>query len=164
MTGLTRAGLVLRVVLFLLPCAALAVALPARPHVLVVVAVVLCAALWARTPDHLAGGIALALVMVWWTAHGVLDWRVLVVGVLLLGAHVVATLLSYGPAALPVDPALALLWVRRGLLALVPLPITWVSLRGLDAGLAPPWVWMSAALVLVGLIVVTLRLTQPVDE
>ena len=164
MTGLTRTGLVLRVVLFLLPCAALAVALPARPHVLVVVAVVLCAALWARTPDHLAGGIALALVMVWWTAHGVLDWRVLVVGVLLLAAHVVATLLSYGPAALPVDPALALLWVRRGLLALVPLPITWVSLRGLDAGLAPPWVWMSAALVLVGLIVVTLRLTQPVDE
>ena len=164
MTGLTRTGLVLRVVLFLLPCAALAVALPARPHVLVVVAVVLCAALWARTPDHLAGGIALALVMVWWTAHGVLDWRVLVVGVLLLGAHVVATLLSYGPAALPVDPALALLWVRRGLLALVPLPITWVSLRGLDAGLAPPWVWMSAALVLVALIVVTLRLTQPVDE
>ena len=164
MTGLTRAGLVLRVVLFLLPCAALAVALPARPHVLVVVAVVLCAALWARTPDHLAGGIALALVMVWWTAHGVLDWRVLVVGVLLLAAHVVATLLSYGPAALPVDPSLALLWVRRGLLALVPLPITWVSLRGLDAGLAPPWVWMSAALVLVALIVVTLRLTQPVDE
>ena len=164
MTGLTRAGLVLRVILFLLPCAALAVALPARPHVLVVVAVVLCAALWARTPDHLAGGIALALVMVWWTAHGVLDWRVLVVGVLLLAAHVVATLLSYGPAALPVDPSLALLWVRRGLLALVPLPITWVSLRGLDAGLAPPWVWMSAALVLVALIVVTLRLTQPVDE
>ena len=164
MTGLTRTGLVLRVVLFLLPCAALAVALPARPHVLVVVAVVLCAALWARTPDHLAGGIALALVMVWWTAHGVLDWRVLVVGVMLLAAHVVATLLSYGPAALPVDPSLALLWVRRGLLALVPLPITWVSLRGLDAGLAPPWVWMSAALVLVGLIVVTLRLTQPVDE
>ena len=150
MTGLTRAGLVLRVILFLLPCAALAVAL--------------CAALWARTPDHLAGGIALALVMVWWTAHGVLDWRVLVVGVLLLGAHVVATLLSNGPAALPVDPALALLWVRRGLLALVPLPITWVSLRGLDAGLAPPWVWMSAALVLVALIVVTLRRTQPVDE
>jgi hypothetical protein len=162
--GLTTAVLVLRVVLFLLPCAALALALPTRPHVLVVVAVVLCAAWWARTPDHLAGGIGMALVVVWWTVHDVLDWRVPVVGVLLLAAHVVATLLSYGPETLAVDPRLARLWLRRGLLALVPLPVTWFALQGLDADLAPRWVWLSAAVLVVALILATLRLTQPVEE
>lgn len=162
--GLTRGVLGLRVALFLLPSAALAMALPDRPHVLVVVGVVLCSAWWARTPDHVTGAMALVVVTAWWTVHGSVDWRVLVVGVLLLTAHVVATLLSYGPATLPVDPQLALLWLRRGLLALVPLPITWLALRGLDADLAPGWVWMTAALVIVALIVVTLRYTQPVDE
>ncbi len=161
--GLDTTGTVLRIVLFLLPCASLALALPTRPHVLVVTAVVLCAALWARRPDHAAGGIALAFVVVWWTVHGVMDWRVPVVGVLLLVAHVVATLLSYGPATLPVDRALARLWAGRGLLALVPLPIAWFALQGLDADLAPPWLWLSAGLVLVALTLVTLRSTQPVE-
>ncbi len=54
----------------------------------------------------------------------------LVVGVLLIAAHVVATVLSYGPATLVVDRRLAALWVRRGLLALVPMPITYVAVRG----------------------------------
>ena len=70
----------------------------------------------------------------------------LVVGVLLVAAHVVATLLSYGPATLAVDPRLAALWLRRGLLALVPMPITYVAVRGLDADLAPPWLWSVAAI------------------
>ncbi|SEC68976.1 hypothetical protein SAMN04489844_2787 [Nocardioides exalbidus] len=162
--GLTTGALALRVVLFALPCAALALALPTRPHVVVVVAVVLMSAMWARTPDHVAGGLVLAVVMVWWTVHGVVDWRVLVVGVLLVAAHVVSVVLSYGPVALAVDPRLAALWLRRGLLALVPLPFTWVAVRGLDADLAPPWVWSSAALVVVVLVLVTLRVTQPVGE
>ena len=86
------------------------------------------------------------------------------VAVLRLAARVVATLLSYGPDTLPVDPRLARLWLGRGLLALVPLPVTWVALRGLDADLAPAWVWMSAALLLVVLIAATVRLTQAVEE
>jgi hypothetical protein len=157
-------SLALRVVLFLLPCAALALALPARPQWLVVAVVVLCSAWWARTSDHLTGAIALATVMLWWTVHDVVDWRLPVVSTLLVAAHVLATVLAYGPVALPVDGALATVWLRRALLTLVPLPITWVALRGLDADLAPGWVWMSAALLLVVLVVVTLRLFQPVDE
>ncbi|WP_374455565.1 hypothetical protein [Nocardioides sp.] len=162
--GLTTAGLVLRVALFLLPCAGMAVALPERPHLLVVLAVVLCAGWWSRTPDHVSGAVAMTIVFVWWTVHDVLDWRVPVVAVLLLAAHVVATLLSYGPETMPVDPRLARLWLGRALLALVPLPVTWVALQGLDADLAPGWVWMAAALITVALIVVTLRLTRPTDE
>ena len=162
--SVTPASLVLRVLLFLMPCAALALALPARPHALVVALVVLCSAWWARTPDHVSGVVALATIVVWWTVHDVLDWRLLAVSVLLVAAHVLATVLSYGPATMPVDPHLATVWLRRGLLTLVPLPITWVALRGLDADLAPPWVWITAALAVVAMVVVTLRLTQPVDE
>jgi hypothetical protein len=162
--GLTATSLVLRVVLFLLPCAALAAALPEVPPTLVIILVVACSAWWARTPDHLAGTVAMLLVVAWWSVHDVLDWRVLAVGVLLLAAHVVSTLLSYGPEALAVDPRLAALWLRRGLLALVPMPVTYVALRGLDPDLAPSWLWMAAALGIVALLVITARLTQPEAE
>ena len=159
--GLTLPAFALRALLLVLPCAALALALPERPHTVVVVLVFLCSAWWARVPDHLSGAVSLALVAAWWTVHDVVDWRVLVVGVLLLTAHVVATLLSYGPEALAVDPHLARLWLARGLLSLVPLPITWLALRGLDADLAPPWLWMTAAVGTGVLLVVTARLMQP---
>jgi hypothetical protein len=158
--GMTLPSVVLRALLLVLPCAALALALPERPHTVVVVLVVLCSAWWARVPDHLSGAVALALVVAWWTVHDVVDWRVLVVGVLLLAAHVVATLLSYGPDALAVDPHLARLWLARGLLSLVPLPITWLALRGLDADLAPPWLWMTAAVLTGLLLAATARLMQ----
>jgi hypothetical protein len=158
--GLTSAGLVLRVLLFALPCAALALALPDVPHWLVVVLVVACSAWWALTPDHPTGSFALLLVAGWWAVNGVVDWRILVVGVLLVAAHVVATLLSYGPPTLAVDPRLAALWLRRGLMALVPMPVTYVAVRGLDADLAPPWLWSAAALGIVALLVVTARVTR----
>ncbi len=162
--GMTLTSLAVRSLLLVLPCAALAMALPERPHGLVIVLVVLCSAWWARVPDHLSGAVALALVAAWWTAHDVVDWRILVVAVLLLVAHVVSTLLSYGPDALPLDPHLARLWLARGLMALVPLPITWLALRGLDADLAPPWLWMTAAVATGVLLVVTARLMQPAWE
>lgn len=159
--GLTGPVLALRVLLLVLPCAALALALPEVPHWSVVTLVVLASAWWARSPDHLAGAVALVVVAAWWAAHGVVDWRILVVGVLLLGAHVVATLAAYGPATLALDPHLAFLWLRRGLLVLVPMPVTYVAVQGLDPRLAPPWVWMAAAVVVVALLVATSRLTQP---
>ena len=95
---------VLRVLLFVFPCAALAMALPEVPHWFVVTAVVLCAALWARQPDHLAGGVGLVLVLGWWSTRGLVDWRVLVVGVLVVSAHVVATVLAHGPPTLAQMP------------------------------------------------------------
>ena len=162
--GLTRTGLVLRGLLVALPCAALALALPAVPHWAVVVVVVACSAWWAHTPDHLTGAVALLLVAGWWTLHGVLDWRILPVGALLVAAHVVATLLSYGPATLAVDPRLVTLWLGRGLLALVPMPITYAALKGLDADLAPPWLWLAAAVGTAGLLVGTARVTRAEQE
>ncbi|MDZ5662728.1 hypothetical protein HN031_13005 [Nocardioides sp. zg-1308] len=162
--GAARSGLALRTVLFLLPCAALAVALPEVPNLVVVALVVACSARWAGTPDHVAGAVALLLVAGWWAAHGVVDWRVLVVAVLLVAAHVVATVLAHGPVTLPVDAGLARLWTRRALLALVPMPVTWLAVRGLDADLAPPWLWTAAAVATAVLLAVTARFTQPEPE
>lgn len=159
--GSTVPVLVLRALLLVLPCAALAAALPVVPHWSVVGAVVGSSAWWARSPDHVSGAVSLVLVAGWWAVHGVVDWRVLVVGVLVLTAHVVATLLSYGPASLSVDPHLATLWLRRGLLALVPMPVTYLAVQGLDARLAPPWIWLTAGVVVVALLLTTARLTQP---
>ena len=162
--GMGTPAVVLHGLVLVLPCTALALALPTRPPGLVVALVLAGSAWWARRPEHLTGTITLALVAGWWAVHGVVDWRVLVVGVLLLAAHVIATVLAHGPDALPVDRHLARLWLGRGLLALVPLPVTWLAVRGLDADLAPPWLWMVAALGVMALMVATLRLTQPEDE
>lgn len=161
---LTATGAVLRVVLLLLPCAAMAPALPERPDPVVLTLVVLCSLRWAHTPDHAAGAAALLLVAGWWAVHGVVDWRVLVAGVLLVAAHVLATMLALGPASLAVDPRVARLWLGRGLLALVPMPIAWVAVRGLDAALAPSWLWMTAAVATGALLVLTARMTQPEAE
>lgn len=159
--GVSGAVVALRALVVVLPCAALALALPEVPHWAVLGPVVVSAAAWARTPDHAIGVVPLVLVGGWWAAHGVVDWRVLVVAVLLLGAHLAATLASYGPARLALDPRLVRLWLGRGLMALVPVPATWLAVRGLDPELAPSWVWLAAGTSTVVLMVVTTRLTRP---
>ena len=60
--GATAHVLVLRSLIVLLPCAAVALALPERPDGLGVVLVVASSAWWARQPDHLTGAISLAAV------------------------------------------------------------------------------------------------------
>lgn len=159
--GVTVPVVVLRALLLVLPCAALALALPQVPHGWVVIGVVLSAAAWAWLPDHAVGVVPLVLVGGWWAVHDVVDWRVLAVGALLVAAHVCATLASYGPSTLAVDPRLARVWLARGALALVPLPVTWLAVRGLDPGLAPSWLWLVAAATTVGLLLGTARLVRP---
>ncbi|MBC2933913.1 hypothetical protein [Nocardioides sp. zg-1228] len=159
--GAAASAVGLRVLVLVLPCAALALALPEVPHWAVVGGVVLSAAGWALLPDHAIGVVPLVLVGGWWAAHGVVDGRILVVAVLLVAAHVAATLASYGPPTLALDRRLARLWLGRGLLALVPVLPTWVAVRGLDPALAPSWVWLATGLVTVGLLLVTGRLTRP---
>ncbi len=158
--GVTRGVLVLRALVVALPCVALAMAAPQVPHWFVLVAVPVTAAAWARVPDHAVGIVPLVLVGGWWAAREVVDWRVLVVAVLLLAAHVSAVLLSYGPGTLAVDPRLVRLWVRRSLLALVPVPLAWLAVRGIDPAQAPPWLWLATAAVTAVLMLVTARLTR----
>ena len=154
----------LRVLLFLLPVAALMLALPEVPHWASILLVTASALVWAREPDNLAGTVALLLVVGWWAAQGVVDWRLPVVAVLLVCAHVLATVLAHGPATMRVDPALALLWARRGLVSLVPLGLAHAAVVGLDPELAPSWLWMLAALVVTALVLGASRATQAEPE
>lgn len=157
--GVTPAVIVLRAALFVLPCVALGLALPEVPHWFVVGGVLVSSAAWARTPDNLVGVVPLLLVGGWWASRGVVDWRVLVVAVVLLAAHLAATVASYGPATLAVDRRLVRLWLRRGALALVPVPVAWLAVRGLDAAYAPPGLWLVTGAVAAALLLLTARLT-----
>jgi hypothetical protein len=49
-------------------------------------------------------------------------------------------------------------------MALVPLPVTWLAVRGLDPRLAPSWLWLLAGATAVGLLVVTARLVRPEER
>ena len=90
----------------------------------------------------------------------VVDWRLLVVAVLVLGAHVAAVLLSYGPGTLPVDARVVTLWLRRALLALVPVPFAWLAVRGIDPAQAPPWLWAATAALTAALMLLTAQLVR----
>jgi hypothetical protein len=158
--GVTAPVVLLRALVLLLPCVALVLALPERPHWAVLLAVPVSSAAWARSPDHAVGIVPLVLVGGWWAAHGTVDWKVLVVALLLLGAHVAATLLSYGPETLAVDRRLARLWTGRVLLALVPVPLVWLAVRELHPGWAPSWLWLVAGAATVVLLLATARLTR----
>jgi hypothetical protein len=163
-SGWPRTTWVLRVLVLLLPVAALLVALPQWPDTTVVVLVVLGSARWAWLPDDLVGALVLVLVGGWWAVHGTTDARLLAVGVLLLAAHVAATLASYGPGTLDPGRVLVRLWVRRGLLALVPLVVAFGAVRLLDAGLAPPGLWTVALAATVVLLLAASRATGRVQR
>ncbi|MDR7251404.1 hypothetical protein J2X46_000376 [Nocardioides sp. BE266] len=158
--GVTTPVVLLRALVLVLPCIALGLALPEWPHWAVLLAVPVTSAAWARSPDHAVGIAPLVLVGGWWAAHGIVDWKVLVVAVLLLGAHVAATLLSYGPETLAVDRRLARLWAGRSLLALVPVPLAWLTVREIDPGWAPSWLWSVTGAATVVLLLATARLTR----
>lgn len=158
--GVTAPVVLLQGLVLLLPCVALGLALPERPHWAVLLGVPVSAAAWCRSPDHAVGIVPLSLVGGWWAAHGVVDWKVLVVAVLLLGAHVAAILLAYGPGTLAVDRRLARLWAGRALLALVPVPLAWLAVRELEPGWAPGGLWLVTGAVTVVLLLATARLTR----
>jgi hypothetical protein len=159
-SGAAPSALALRTLVLVLPCVALALALPEVPHWFVLLGVPVSAVFWARTPDHAIGVAPLVLVGGWWAAHDVLDWRVPLVAVVLVAAHLAATLAAYGPTTLVVDPRLASLWLGRGLLAFVPVPPAWLALRGLDPAWAPPGTWLATGALVVALLLVTARLTR----
>ncbi len=158
--GWTRGTWALRTLLLVLPVSALAVAQPQRPDTWVVVLVVAGSLRWAWLPDDLVGVLVLLLVAGWWATDGPTGWRTGAVGVLLLAAHVVATLGSYGPATLAPDRTLVRLWFVRGLLALVPLAVSLAAVEVLAGEPAPGWLWSGALATVVVLVLVASRATH----
>ena len=143
----TRGEWVLRAVMVAAPLVAVLASVPAgatlRPFVVVVLLVL--AALWALFPASLAGVAVLLLPVVWWATapDDPLHPLVMLAAAALLACHLAALLASYGPDRLPVDAALVRLWVRRGVLVLMPVPVVWVVADVLTGEPSRPGMWVA---------------------
>ena len=139
----------LRALVALMPLAAVLCTLGAGegPAAWFVVLVLVLGVGWACFPESAAGATVLVLVLAWWGIglRDGLDLWALPASLALPTAHVAATVASYGPVSMPVDPGLALLWLRRGLLVLVAAPATYAL--ALVVRDAPPvaGVWLAGA-------------------
>lgn len=158
--GWPRSTWLIRALVLLLPSAALLVALPERPHPWVLALVAAGSLRWAWLPDDLVGTLVLVLAGGWWAVHGSLDGRLAVAAMLLVAAHVAATVASYGPGTLAPDAALVRLWCGRALVAAVPLGVALAAGQVLDPGLAPRGLWTLALSVTLALVLTAARATQ----
>ena len=162
MTRWPRQQWLLRGAMVVLAAAAPLASAPDLPPSWLLVLVVALAAGWAWRPESSAGAVALVLVLAWW-GIGVDDPLrpgLLGAALALLGAHLAATLASYGPARMRVERALVLLWGRRAALCCVPPVVAWSVLRVLDDAPDQPGLWTVALLTvaaLVGLASVAVR-------
>lgn len=143
-----------RALVVLLPLVAVAAA-GQRPATSFLVVLVALALSWGVAPESPVGQVVLVLVVGWWGVRVAdpLQPSVLLAAVALLGAHVAALLASYGPARLPLDRALVLLWGRRAVLSLLVLPVAWVAAVGLDSAPEQPALWTVALVTVAGLLV-----------
>lgn len=126
------------------------------PPVVLVVVVGLLGAGSAMRPDHLVVSVTMGVVTVWWALQLRTDMpvAVLVVAAGLIGAHVAATLLGYGPTSLPVDPALAVLWTMRAAMAWTAGLGVWAVARAYGGHGTPATFWLTGlAAALVGAVV-----------
>lgn len=107
---------------------------------------------FAWQPGSVLGTTVLIVVLAWWAlaTEDVLQAETLAAAAGLLVSHVAAVLASYGPAALPIDPALARLWALRGVLVFSAAPLTWVVATALRGGPDIEGVWVVGVVVAVG--------------
>ena len=79
-----------------------------------------------------------------------------------LGTHLCLTVAGYGPPSLPVSRPLVLLWVRRGVLVFLPVPVLYFLALALRDQPAPPWMW-ATGMVAIAAAAVTAMLLAPQD-
>lgn len=152
----SRSQVVCRAVVALLPVLALLVA-PVRPSAPVFAVVAAGSLLWAAWPELSAGPLVLLVVMCWWalSVPDPVQPRALVAAAALHGAHVVALLAAYGPARTAIHPRLVRLWIGRGLLSFLVVPLAYGAVVVLDGVPDQPLMWPIAvgALVVITLAV-----------
>jgi len=128
-----------------------------RPSIFVVVVIVVGAVVAAFRPEHLGLSITIGLVLAWWAfeLRAEMPVAALVAAAGLTVAHAAATLLSYGPPSLPVDPALALLWAMRAVMTWTAALAVWAVARAYSGHGSPTLFWLAGlAAALVGAVVV----------
>jgi hypothetical protein len=127
-----------------------------RPSIVVVVLVACGALVAAFRPDHLALSGTMGLVIVWWALElrSEMPFAMLVAAAGLTAAHVAATLLSYGPSTLPVDPPLAVLWTARAVMMWTAALVVWAVARAYTGHGSPELFWLAGlAAALIGAVV-----------
>jgi hypothetical protein len=168
---LSRSQLVLRALIALGPVVAVLAAGPAGhwpPWWMLAVTIVFAGG-FAAFPESPFGVGAILVVLAWWVAglDDGLHPAVLVAATALLVTQVAAVLASYGPGEMPVEPALLWLWVRRGALALLGVPLVWGLALILRDEPEQPGVWVvgvAAGLVATVAAAVALTARQPEEE
>lgn len=169
--GLSRSQLVLRALIVLGPVVAVLAAGPAGrwPSWWLVAATLGLAGGFAAFPESPFGAAVLLLVLAWWTAglDDGLHPAVLVTAAAVVVTHLAAILASYGPPEMPVDPALVWLWVRRGALVLLGVPVVWGLALVLRGEPEQPGIWVvgvAAGLVATVAAAVALTAGQPGED
>jgi hypothetical protein len=166
---MTRSQLVLRTLVLLGPVVAVLASGPAGnwPSWWAVVLVLATAGAASWQPDGPFPACAGLVVLGWW-AVAVGDRvpvAVLVAAAALVVGHVAALLASYGPESMPIDTATVLLWVRRGALVLLVVPVAWGLARLLRDQPEQPGVWvLGVAAAFVAMVVATVALPVRADE
>ena len=143
--GWWRAAL-LRGVVLLGPVVALLSTGPAGnwPSGWLIALTVALAAGFAAMPESALGTTAFWVVIVWWGfALEQVPPEAVLAGTALLAAHLAALLLSYGPAQLPVDRGVLGLWVGRGMLLALAVPVVWLLAAAVEDQPEPPGVWLA---------------------
>ena len=99
----------------------------------------------ALAPDTAGGTVLLLVLLTWWglALRGGLDPIAIAGAVGLLVTHVAITLAAYGPGTMPLDRALLVLWARRCVLVLVPVPLVYLVGVTVDGQPAPPGTWAA---------------------
>jgi hypothetical protein len=136
----------LRGVILVAPVLALLAARPEDlPHGWFVVLTLVLSVGFAAMPESGLGTLCLGVVVFWWVlaASDGVPLGAIPAALLLLAAHLAAVLLSYGPAALPVDTALLRRWALRGVGVGVASPLVWLVAVTVDGRPEPPGIWVA---------------------
>ena len=162
--GWTRGMWALRVLVLLGPLVALLAQVPAvgAPRPWLVVLTALLAAGFALVPESVVGAVVFLVVAFSWvpgTEGGLSAWS-LVAAAGLLVSHVAALMASYGPERLPVSPAVARLWVRRGVLLFLTAPAVWLLALGARRLPESGTVWVFGLAVALSVVVVAAAASQ----
>ena len=138
-----------------------------QPPALLVVVVAAGALLAASRPEHLILSITLGAVVAWWglQLRGEMPVAALVAAAGIIVAHAAATVLGYGPPALPVDPALAVLWALRTGMSWTAALAVWAVARAYTGHGSPTVFWLAGlAAAVVGAVVAGVTVPVRAEE
>jgi len=132
------------------------------PRPWIVAMVVALAVGWALFPESVVGAVTLLAVGFSWASSDVTEVPVAALAAALgmLAAHLAATVVSYGPARLPVDPGVTRLWAQRGAAVFGAAVLVWALARTVAELPDSGSVWVLGLVVTLSVVVVAAAAIQ----